>query len=775
MPIVRTVVRSLIAGVLAIVGASVAGPALAAQAALAAHAQDLYQQSYKTTTATSASGIAVAIDSLSPRYVSPSTSTIEVKGTVTNHTGGPVAGVQVQLLTTGRPFTSRSLMEDYANGGSPFFGTPISAAVWQDSQTLHSGSTIAWTISFPASAAGFTGFGVFPLEAESTDSAGATPGLAHTLLPYWPGSSPGAPAKLDIAWVWPLIDTPQQGPCSQALTTNDLAASLALSGRLGGLLSAGASYAAATRLTWAIDPALLSDAAVMTSRSRYKVGGNAQCTGTRVMPRSAAAGSWLSALKSATAGSPMFLTPYADADVSALTHAGLDKDIAQAYTLGNEAASGIPGTSFKPTSAIAWPDGGFADESVLTALAHEGHVRTTVLSSAEMPVSASSANPYEDNAVASVPTGIGTQMNVLLADSEISTLLGSATAASSASSQFAVTQDFLAETAMIVAEAPNSQRSVVIAPPSRWDPSASEAGMLLSLSSTAPWLQSVSLDSLAGSRVGISGVTHNLPPSNKAAPLELGREYLSQVAKVGQKASRFAHLLADPRQVATQMEVAVGVAQSAAWRGRGSLGGRNAIKRLRSYLDYNEGRVRIISGTKVLLAGTSGAAPVSVSNGLPVAVRVKVQAIVPPGSLLSVSSPAPQVIPPNQTVIFRLQVHSAPLGSTFLQLQLQSADGKPLAQPPHQLDVETTRFGRTLLILIAAALGVLVLTSVARWIRRWLRNGGSGHHVGGGGAGGSGTPGASVSSSSAGGSGADFSGVGWSSASGAGSGSGGTG
>src|SRR4029077_8830368 len=107
-------------------------------------------------------------------------------------------------------------------------------------------------------------------------------------------------------------------------------------------------------------------------------------------------------------------------------------------------------------------------------------------SSAEMPVSASSANPYEDNAVASVPTGIGTQMNVLLADSEISTLLGSATAASSASSQFAVTQDFLAETAMIVAEAPNSQRSVVIAPPSRWDPSASETAMLLSLSSTAP-------------------------------------------------------------------------------------------------------------------------------------------------------------------------------------------------------------------------------------------------------------------------------------------------
>lgn len=774
MPIVRTVVRSLIAGVLAIVGASVAGPALAAQAALAAHAQDLYQQSYKTTTATSASGIAVAIDSLSPRYVSPSTSTIEVKGTVTNHTGGPVAGVQVQLLTS-QPFGNRSSMEEYATGRKPFFGSPISAATWQGSQTLHTGSTIAWTISFPASEAGFTGFGVYPLEAEATDSRGAAPGLARTLLPYWPGSTPGAPAKLDIAWIWPLVDTPQQGPCPKALTTNDLAASLAPSGRLSGLLSAGLQYATATRLTWAIDPALLSDASVMTQR--YKVGGNAQCIGTRAMPRSAAAGTWLSALKSRTAGNPMFLTPYADADVSALTHAGLDTDIAQAYALGNEAAGQVLGTSFEPGSAIAWPAGGFADQGVLTALYRAGHVRTTVLSSAEMPVSASSANPYEDNAVARVTTGIATQMNVLLADSEIGTLLGSATAASPVSSQFAVTQDFLAETAMIVAEAPYSQRSVVIAPPSRWNPSASEASMLLSLSSAAPWLRSVSVNSLAGSRVGTSVVTHNPPPSSKAAPLELGREYLSQVVRVEQRASRFTNLLADPRQVATQMEVAVGVTQSAAWRGPGSLGGRNAIRRLKSYLDYHEGQIRIISGTKVLLAGTSGAAPVSVSNGLPVAVRVRVQAIVPPGSLLSVTSPAAQVIPANQTAIFRLQVHSAPLGSTFLQLQLQSADGTPLAQPPHQLDVETTRFGRTLLILIAAALGVLVLTSVARWIRRWLRSGGSGHHIsgGGGGAGGSGAAGDSVSSSSAGGSGADVSGVGWSSASGAGSGSGGTG
>ena len=45
---------------------------------------------------------------------------------------------------------------------------------------------------------------------------------------------------------------------------------------------------------------------------------------------------------------------------------------------------------------------------------------------------------------------------------------------SSAGTQFAAEQDFLAQTAMIVAEGPNTTaRSLVVAPPADWDPSIS--------------------------------------------------------------------------------------------------------------------------------------------------------------------------------------------------------------------------------------------------------------------------------------------------------------
>ena len=67
-----------------------------------------------------------------------------------------------------------------------------------------------------------------------------------------------------LAWIWPLITQPQQPACP-ALLNDGLATSLASTGRLGGLLTDGTSpVGAAAKLTWAIDPSLLSSAALMT-------------------------------------------------------------------------------------------------------------------------------------------------------------------------------------------------------------------------------------------------------------------------------------------------------------------------------------------------------------------------------------------------------------------------------------------------------------------------------------------------------------------------------
>jgi hypothetical protein len=730
MPTVRIVVRTLIACVLASLGTGIAGPALAAQVTPAAQGRAHDQESARMKQASS-SGLSIAIDSLSSRVARPG-STIVVKGTITNHTGGPLSSVQVQLETSSAYFPSRSQMTEYLAGSDAYFLYASLGAGWGATSTLHNGSTMTWTASFQVSSAGYAKFGVYPLVAQAMN-AYVPQASARTFLPYWDSKEPPS-RKLDIAWIWPLIDQPQQGTCRRTLSTSQLAASFAPGGRLNGLLTTGLQYSGSTHLTWAVDPALLSDATVMTQR--YKVGvGNALCTGTTGMPASAAAASWLSQLRTGAAGDPMFVTPYADPDVSALTHAGLDAEISRAYTVGNQEAAAALHRSFGQSpsatgqgaaqATIAWPEGGMADASVLTSLARHGQAGTTVLSSDLMPL-VPGVTFLPDNAIAQAPTGIGTTMNVLLADSGLTSLLASATAGASQGSQFAVTQDFLAETAMITAEAPNSRHSLVVAPPSRWSPSAAEAATLLALTS-APWLRPVPLATLAAQHPSPEAHRKALPPV-KVAPGELSANYMSKVKEVSADAGLYSSLLYQPGPDVLQMlGGAVAATESSAWRGKASLGGWTTLNEVGSYFVSGARQVKIIGGNKVLLAGTSGATPVSVFNGLPETVQVQVRALLPPGSQLTIGDfNALITVPSQQIKTVRMPVHSAALGSTMMQLQLVTKEGMPLPEEPQMFSVQSTRFGRALLILIGAALGVLVLTSLARWIRRGFKDGASG-------------------------------------------------
>src|SRR5215471_21310515 len=221
----------------------------------------------------------------------------------------------------------------------------------------------------------------------------------------------------------------------------------------------------------------------------------------------------------------------ADADVSALIHAGMDQYLRTAYRLGESVAGKIlpppfgiteTGTGGGGTAAIAWPAGGMADASVATSLASNGGIRTLVLSSQELPpVDA----PF-DNALDATTTGIGTRMGVLLADSGITSVLAAASASAPAAARFAAEQNFLAETAMIAAEAPYLKRALVVTPPRHWNPSAAEANALLSLTSAAPWLRPVGLSSLAAAAGHVA--TRQALPASRVSRGELSAGFLDQ-------------------------------------------------------------------------------------------------------------------------------------------------------------------------------------------------------------------------------------------------------
>ena len=673
----------------------------------------------------SAGHLSVTINAMSPSYAAPG-ATVRLSGTVTNGTRQTKAGLDVQLFTSASHFIARDRMDAYVSrgvasdlipAGNPFF---VSAS-------LRPGTTASWTASFQADTQGITSFGVYGVTAQLQDLAGNVISADQTLLPFWPGSRAAALASpLKISWLWPLIGQPQQKVCTATLASNDLAGDLGPGGRLSALLDAGASHPGA-QLTWVIDPALLSDVSTMTRR--YLVGGQATCTGAAPQPASTAAANWLAGLRKVTPDQPTVFTPYANVDMSALVHQGLTRNLATAYRTGAAvAASVLPGTFGRD---VAWPPGGTADLSLLTNLAAIEHVGTVVLNSSQMPPVNADAVFRPDDAVASLRVA-GLPMNVLLSDNTLTGVLRAGNTSSGTlakNTEFAVRQRFLAETAMIAAEAPDSRRTIVVAPPGGWSPSEALASDLLGETTTTPWLTPTPLTSLSSAADTERAVPRHSPPDRKASPGELSRDYLSAVRVVGDRLGVYQSMLYRPAAAYTRsLDEALLATQSAAWRGGGQPRGAALTRGLNAYLTSAENKVKIISSAQVPMGGASGLVPVTIENGLHQAIRVRVVATVvnTPGrtSQLTIGHFQDVVTIPPQSPSspVRLPVSSAPQGSTQISLSLTSANGTPLPFTEKSLTVQSTRYGRAILFLIGAAIGVFVLTSLYRAVRRRLRD-----------------------------------------------------
>ncbi len=694
-----------------IAGASIALPLAASAGAGAA-----------TTQAGEVSAPAVlTVTSVSPAYAAPG-ATITIAGLVRNASGTPETGLSVQMWSSSAAFTSRSELESYAAGSylppqSPV-GGPVTIA------RLVGGATRHWQIRIPASALNLNCFGVYPLSAVASTSLQSV-GTVPIPLPFWP-SAHGActiarPRPAAISWIWPLIDAPQQTACP-ALSSNSLAASIAPGGRLATLLAVGRRYASSARLTWAIDPALLGNLRTMTRP--YQVGGSADCAGATRLPASTAAADWLSGLHTATSGRRVFVTPYADVDVPALIGSDMLPDLRAAVVTGQRVASQVlgrsVGTGRLPSqrtnlSAVAWPPPGAASNSLLENLAAV-EASTVILPMPPSPVS------YTPGAVASMPNGVGGTVRVLLADSRIASLLtGHGTSASAPGSTLAISQLFLAETAMIIDEAPSIPRPILIAPPRRWDPSARLANSLLSDTVTAPWLRPTGLGRLASMPPEhVFGST--LPPQPSAAtPADLPASLLRAVSALDRKVALLTSIRVKPD---LSLSRAIFGIESSAWRSPDGRYARALLTRMSHYVASQLSGVSVHGVSQVTLGGkVSDGVPVSIRStlGYPVRVRLEVTAS---NTSVRIAQPPVITLSPGQLKTLKLSVHASQNGSATIKLRLTSASGTPLLAEPFYMQIKATNLGTIALVICAAALAIFVIASAARAIRSGRPRGG---------------------------------------------------
>jgi hypothetical protein len=680
----------------------------------------------------------IAITSMSPAIARPGT-TVTVSGIVNNPTSETLHRPAVQLWASGSHLPNRIAMTNYLTVPGPTgMDAPVAGAV-SAVASVSPHSTWRWSVKLAVRKVHMRAFGVYPLAAELSET-GRPVDADRSFLPFWPGKSEFKVLKpVRIAWVWPLIDIPQQSACA-ALLTNDLATSVAHGGRLNQLLTAGlTSLARQARITWAIDPALISDVSVMTRP--YRVGASGTCAGGTTEAASSPARSWLAGVRAATAQG-FFTTPYADVDVAALVHRGLNGEMSSAFGAGRLTAQKLLGHEQETTPAtaglIAWPPRGTADYSVLEGLA-ANRIRTVILDSSLMP--AASPVTYTPSAVTTTPDGLGAQMHVLLADDTLSQILamsrsaipgvvpapspwnpaapGTASAGLAAAAAFAKQQWFLAETAMIAAEAPAIPRSLVVTPPRRWSPPPLLASALLAQTVKAPWLRPASLASLASNRSLRGRLQLQPPPQHKMSSTELRAALLNRVRGLSRQISLLESILNGAEQA--QLGTAVAAIESSAWGGdkAGQRRAERLLDRVSAYVGGQLRQVRIPDPVHVTLGGKSGAVPVSISNKLsrPVTVRLQVS-VATPGRVEIGRFPSEITVQGRTQRTIKIPVRVAAAGSTTLTLRLATPDGVPLPGTVTTLTVEATHFGTLAIVIILVALAVFVFTAAGRAIRR---------------------------------------------------------
>lgn len=672
-----------------------------------------------TTAATitsSRQGIDLTLTSVTPEYATERATEIKVMGTVRNTGSAPLQGLRVRVRYGSQRFADRGAMATYATDTTTATQPPnVSTQSSQVIPELAANASVDFELVMTPAQFGLTAFGAYPLSVEVVQWDAVQLASQRTFLTYAPATAQQRPVRNRLSFVLPVIDQPHRAD-DGTFADDDLAAALTGKGRLADL--ARIAEIAPASVTWVVDPALFDDVDAMTRKFRVKTGKNVQDR-----PAEPAAAQWLTAMRAALADNPVIATPYADPDMTALAHRGLDNQPARALELARQKAALIKNDV---KTSTYWPAGGVLDADALDLLAVGApgitRVDKVLLDPANLPTqqdaSAAAAplpSPVTPDAATTLDTVMG-PVTALVADAELSRTLEPTPGTRGAT--LLSRQRFIAETAMIAAEPGQTRpRSLVVAPSRRWNPSPGLVTTLLRTAGKLPWLTLTPLDSIKVPRdpAPRAGLTY----SDRDRKQELGAKYLEPVREVAEQAELTAKVAGQQR---SSFDAAVLRLTSSAWRGDAAKTGRRLIERVEEAVEDRAEKVSITGAgpdQPRTLAGANGDVPISVRNELDTPVTLFVAAKSDDPDVLEVDFRQQLQVGGEQsgTVQIPMTVTSERSGDASVTVQLMTVDGRPYGEPV-KLIVRTTGYTGIALVIVGGALTVMLAAVVTRVLRR---------------------------------------------------------
>ena len=700
----------------------------------------------------------VVISKLAPRAPMKPDEFFQVAGTITNRGSQTLHELKVRLRR-GSVLQSRSQL-DLADTEPPATGIRIGTSIPAAVADLPPGSSTTFDLRLRVGLLDFgsssADLGVYPIKLEARARFGdggpyGAVGAVQTFVPWFPDGPPRGRTR--IAWLWPLVDQPRRGP-REVMVDDGLAGELAPQGRLDRLLRAAADgqrgkcddvalppadavppstpvrrlpcRREAVPVTYAVDPDLLFTVDALQSPYQLRVTEDRN----RKITETTAARRWIDQLHSAVTGEDVLALPYGDPDVVALSsyQTGLADEVGQLRELGRGEAARV--TLRAPLTSVVWPPGGRLTRRGLETLA-AGGATAAVLDAAALPGSELERARTPDAHAGQLLTQVGQPLNGLVLDATLSRLL--TPSLSDNPGPRLVEQRWVAETAMIAAEAPSVSRTLLVAPARRADLVAAVGSAALADTGRLPWLCPVSLAAVAvGNEQCADEPQREAAPADKPVELEplrsgdafLPPHYLGRIAQARRDAAQFTEEVLDPNGkeailTTARLLRARARTESSAWR-TDQAGGEAMLGLLRDDLADLRGKVHLQIGRGIVtLTSSTGVISVNVVNELGQPVRVGVRLRSAKARLSTGQIPVETILPGRAKQI-NLRVTSATSGKFFVRAQLVDRNKQPFAAPV-DLVLRSTQYGRVALAVTGIGAGVLLAAAGIRITRRALR------------------------------------------------------
>ena len=625
----------------------------------------------------------VVLSSLTPQ-VPRATDTVRLSGQIVNSSSTNWSDVSIDIRIGSSALLGRFQLNEWLKGQERTTRVVTTISVG----AVPAGMTRQWSAAIPAKNLGLAltakAQGVYPLLIDSTTAVTPT----RSLLTWAPVS--GAIKPSPTAFLIPLTWMPSRISDGRFLNTT-LLSEIALGGRLNDLLDAGVNR----NVTWLVDPSLvqaLTDLA--TGPSKVLENGEFRDIRTEESQRASA---WLGRARSILTTANTYVLPAGNADLVGLADADQKNIITDLVNRGQQALA-------RDLSVVA------AGTAVLAQAGTTPAIESTLLASGvDVIVTTSKALPGRAE-VYYTPSSV--VKNSLVVDDDISSMIASGSPA----------QDVVAALSMVGFELPQSPRSLAVTAPSLTQAS-NVANTLAGLTDqrSQKTVSLVTLPDLMAAPANDIPRTAAKFPTNPS--LVMGINDVRAVNSLNQRISVLAQLAAtelDQQIIRNQLVNSVDAAWSVVWNGDQPAREQYLAQQL-DYIKGLESAVEVSSAERVMLSGDRGIVPVTIRNGLPWPITVRLTASSSAGVRASLLE-APTVInvAPGERAGVELRIRVVGTATVPLVIRALTADGQAVGAPI-SVAVGSAAYARVATYVVFGSfvlLSLLVLRSTVRRIKR---------------------------------------------------------